>query len=92
MNNEKHQIVKESIMDMLIKYDEHIRSKYALLIEAAENMTKGTPLSPILREKDPEEPLKVYRYLTDPLFHTVVNQLTNYILSNTKENGETKFI
>lgn len=81
--NEKYNIVRENVVDILIKYDEFVRIKHENIIEMAENMTKGTHLA--IREREPEEPMKYYRYMTSPVFKTAVESLTAYIMTNTKE-------
>lgn len=80
--NEKYDTVRKQIINILIEYDEHVRDSHANLIQAAEHMTKGTPME--IREREPDEPMKYYRYMTSPIFRAVVESLTGYIMSNTK--------
>lgn len=81
--NEKYNTVKENIVNILIQYDEHVRYSHENLIQYAEYMAKGTPMQ--LREPEPNEPMKYYRYMTSPIFATTVEALTGYIMANTKD-------
>ena len=80
--NEEYNRIKTQVIDILIQYDEHVRSHHENLILQAENMVKSTPL--VLPKKKKDEPMKYYRYMTSPIFRTTVESLTHYILTNIK--------
>lgn len=72
---------RENIAKMLIEYDTYVRDNHKMIIQAAENMTKGTPLSPLKREQNLGEPLERFRYFTDPLFRRTVDSITAFIMT-----------
>lgn len=80
--NERHKIVQENVINILIQYDELVRDTHKDLILMAENMVKNTPME--FRKREDNEPMKHYRYTTSPAFRRVADMLTAYILTNTK--------
>lgn len=88
--NEKYNIVRENIIDLLINYDVFVSETHKDLISAAERMTKNTPLFPRELQDIPETTaecrlLKVHRYMYSPIFKNTVDKLTSYIMANTKD-------
>lgn len=81
--NEQYYIIQEHVVDLLIKYDEHVRDHHKNLIQVAENMVKNTPLK--VPERKPDEPMKYHRYMTSPIFANTVKAITGYIISNIRK-------
>ncbi len=78
--------VREQVIDLFFEYDEAVRVKHKAIIQLAEDIesTKPMPMR-MIKPIDTSMTMKQHRYLSDPLFKTVVDSLVGYIISNTKE-------